>query len=273
MTTEKSRRPTRPKTSQAINPPKVAYDIFAPYYDKYMKHVDYDRWTDKILQLYAMHTRKQLHDILELACGTAQISSRLVRLGYNVTASDRSAEMLNYAAQKEYKPQLLQADMTSPLPQNSFELAILVFDSINYLTESSDLTVLFNNVETALKEDGLFIFDISTYHNSRENFDDYLNVDEEKDYLLIHRANFIPELMLQKTHLTIFQKSDNHYIRLEEEHRQRVYFVNEILAECAKSHLDCAGIYSLVYDRNLLKTNTHKLDRQYSRLFFVLKKL
>jgi SAM-dependent methyltransferase len=249
--------------------PTVAYDIFAPFYDHYMAHVDYDRWTAKILSLSGLHSHTKPQDILELACGTASISERLVGMGYNVTASDRSPEMLKYAAQKEHAPVLQQADMTDSLPAEAFDLILLTFDSINYLLEKEEVSRLFDNVAQSLRKQGLFIFDVSTYKNSIENFSNYLNLDETKDYTLIHRADFDSEHRLQKSHLTIFQRSDNHYIRLEEEHRQRVYYVQELLTLLAESPLDCLGVYSMVYDKNLLSTNSRKLDHQYSRLFFV----
>lgn len=260
------------KEEQSISQEAIAYDFFAPYYDRYMRHVDYDKWTEKILSMYNLHSSAKLRDILELACGTANISERLVRKGYVVTASDRSGEMLKYAAQKEHKPRLQQAEMTDELPADAYELIILVFDSINYLLEKTDITRLLENISKALKKNGLFIFDISTHRNSLENFTDYVNIDETNDYMLIHQADFDTEHRLQKTKLTIFKRSDNHYIRMDEEHQQRVYNTHELLYLIENSSLECAGIYSLVYDKNLLKTNTRKLDHQYSRLFFVLKK-
>lgn len=266
----KSSSGKKSKTSEAVQE-QVAYNKFAPYYDKYMQHVDYDRWTEKLLTLYKQHGNHPLNDILELACGTASISERLVRKGYQVTASDRSEGMLRYAAQKAYKPNLYQADMTDKLPEQAYDLILIVFDSINYLTEPVELEKLFQAVSPSLKTGGLFIFDISTYRNSTENFNGYLNLDEDKDYILIHRADFNAVSRMQKTHLTIFERSDNHYIRSDEEHLQKVYYVSEILAACSNSPLDCIGIYSLVYDKNLLKQNPRKLDHQYSRLFFVLR--
>jgi SAM-dependent methyltransferase len=250
----------------------VAYDFFAPYYDRYMRHVDYDKWTDKIITLYNLHTSHKLNDILELACGTANISERLVRRGYNVTASDRSAEMLKYASQKDNKPVLKQADMLGDLPSDTYDLIILVFDSINYLLDKMEINRLFDIVRQSLRKNGLFIFDISTHRNSVENFTEYINLDETNDYMLIHQADFDVEQRLQKTKITIFKRSDNHYIRLDEEHQQRIYNVQELLYMSDNSPLDCVGIYSLAHDKNLLKTNTRKLDHQYSRLFFVLKK-
>jgi len=251
----------------------ITYECFAPYYDNYMRHVDYDKWTDKILTLYTQHTSRELKDVMELACGTANISERLVQRGYHVTASDLSLEMLKYASQKKFKPVLMQADMTSELPQYAFDLVILAFDSINYLIDPNDISKMLDNVYNSLRTNGIFIFDISTYKNSQDNFNDYINLDESPEYVLIHRAKFEKEKRLQQTHITIFKKSDNHYIKMDEKHCQRVYYVLEILQLVENSRLECVGIYNLHYEKNLLKLNNRKLDHQFSRLFFALKKI
>lgn len=272
MISSPSKPARKSKTKAPITPEPVAYDFFAPYYDVYMRHVDYDKWTDKILSLYKLHTTLPLQEILELACGTANVSERLIGKGYTVTASDRSVEMLKFAAQKAHKPVLLQADMTAELPQDKYDLVILIFDSINYLLNLEEVGRLLVNISNALHSNGLFIFDISTHRNSAEHFNHFVNIDESKDHLLIHKADFDPERRLQKTSLTIFKRFDNHYIRMDEEHLQRVYHVQELLQMIEQSPLNCVGLYSQVYDKNLLKTNTRKLDHQYSRLFFALKK-
>ena len=261
------------KIIKDINIPQkaVVYDNFAPYYDKYMRHVDYDKWVKKILDIYSLHSSSKLTDILELACGTCNVSQKLVGMGYKVTATDRSMQMLKYAEQKPNAPKLYLSVMTDPLPEASYDLILLVFDSINYLLEYTDVSTLLSNISIALKKGGLFIFDISTYKNSSDNFDDYTHVDDSINHCLIHRAEFDHIKRLQKTRITIFQKQDNHYFRMDEEHIQKVYYVHELLQLCDSSPIECTGIYSQSYDKNLLKTNTKKLDHQYSRLFFVLK--
>ncbi len=249
-------------------PIKDNYEAFAPFYDHYMKHVDYDHWTAKILSLYHMHGNRELNDILELACGTANIAERLVRMGFNVTASDRSEPMLKIAELKDFKPSLKLSDMTEAHPQRAYDLVILAFDSINYLLEPNQVSSMLERTGKSLKKGGVFVFDISTRKNSAENFNGYLNVDETSTHVIIHRAQFDTARNLQHTDLTIFYREDNHYLRREEHHVQRVYYVNELLKHIAHSCLECVGIYSLNSNRNLRKENPNKLDQQYTRLFF-----
>ncbi|MFB3844743.1 MAG: class I SAM-dependent methyltransferase [Candidatus Cloacimonadaceae bacterium] len=252
------------KTSQP-----VVYDFFAPYYDYHMRHVDYNHWARKFLSLYWHFLHSQPQDILELACGTGNISELLVAMGYKVTGTDRSAGMLKCASQKQFKPILKQAEMTQIEEENAYDLILTAFDSINYLVKDEDIKRLFTAVAKALRPHGLFIFDISTHKNSVENFSDYLNLDETEDYTLIHKARYEIERHLQKTDIIVFQREGEHYVRFEEKHVQRVYFVPEILNLFASSPLECIGVFNMISDRNLLNDNVNKLDYQFCRLFLV----
>jgi SAM-dependent methyltransferase len=251
----------------------IAYDHFAPFYDRYMAHVNYDQWTEKVLQLFGWHSPLALHRIHELACGTANISERLVRQGYQVSASDRSPGMVDVAACKLYKPELRIADMLDALPEEAYQMVLCMFDSINYLLVASQIKTLLTNVAAALQTGGLFIFDISTLHNSLENFDGYINLDDTPEHLLIHQADFDEVTGKQKTQLTIFVRDGELYRRHDEIHRQRIYAVGELLSLIQNSPLACEGIYIPTQKRNLLRSNPQKLDTQYPRLFFVLKKI
>ncbi|MCK4311139.1 MAG: 4-hydroxythreonine-4-phosphate dehydrogenase PdxA, partial [Candidatus Cloacimonetes bacterium] len=70
------------------------YSLFAKYYDKYMSHVSYDKWVNFLLKQFSKSHNENPKRVLELACGTANISNRLVKKGLHVDASDISEEML-----------------------------------------------------------------------------------------------------------------------------------------------------------------------------------
>ena len=251
---------------------KVSYDVFAPFYDHYMQHVDYDRWVAQILRIYHKHTKQELNDILELACGTGSIANRFVNLGYNVKACDRSLEMLKIAGKKLSWECLYEATLTDEIAEKGFDLIACTFDSVNYLTTAPEFLSMLEKVYSGLRSDGIYVFDISSLKNSLDNFDGYINVEDNKDSYLVHQSDYDGEAHLQKTKLTIFQRFDNHYIRLDEAHVQRVWKVAEIMEMVDKSGLDCVGLYSMNQERNLITQNYNKLDRMYSRLFFALKK-
>lgn len=252
-----------------ISDSNTPYNSFAAYYDHYMRHVDYDAWTDKVISLFNTHSNLKLKDIMELACGTANISERLVARGYNVIASDQSIEMLQIASLKHFKPTLTQADMTDELVPESYDLILLMFDSINYLMSKVKINQLFQNCKQGLKKGGLLIFDISTIKNSLENFNHFLNIDDTPEATIIHKADFDVETRIQKTFITIFLQKEDIYVRTDEIHKQQIYITSDLISCLNLNELDVVGLYSLNGMKNLIKQNLKKIDYQYSRLFFV----
>ena len=248
------------------------YGKFAPYYDEYMEHVDYQKWVNFVKMQVFNISGKLPEKTLELACGTANISTILTKNGWNVDASDISTEMLKIASEKNFSPHLFWKDMLFPIPANKYELILLLFDSINYLTDKKSVEKLFANVTTGLKNKGIFIFDISTVKNCRDNFNGFVDLlDNEQEYL-INQGEFNEELSLQETKLTFFSKKGFLYDRYDELHRQKIFKTKEILELIEKSDLKLLGIYSADKPQNLLENLDNSIDELYSRLFFVLRK-
>lgn len=75
------------------------YEQFALLYDELMNDVPYDKWvefTEESLQQADMKEAK----ILDVACGTGNVTLPLVQKGYDVVGVDLSEEMLAVAQQK-----------------------------------------------------------------------------------------------------------------------------------------------------------------------------
>ncbi|RCW41846.1 MULTISPECIES: class I SAM-dependent methyltransferase [unclassified Halanaerobium] len=140
---------------------------FAEIYDDIMRAVPYDSWLyylQDLIDYYKADTEK----ILELACGTANMTVRLSRLKEvkHITAVDLSPEMLKKAAEKintaNTEVEFVQGNMKEIEFDKKFTLIVSFFDSINYLTKEEDLANLFNNAASVLTHDGLFIFDMNS---------------------------------------------------------------------------------------------------------------
>jgi SAM-dependent methyltransferase len=249
-----------------------SYSFFAEYYDEYMQHVCYDEWLDLMLSWYRKYNPEKIRRVLELACGTANAAEILVYRGYEVDACDGSPQMLNIANKKPLKPNLFLSDMTAPLPQKDYDLIFCLFDSINYLLESKQISLLLDNVHTALKPGGIFIFDISTLLNSLENFNGITNFTRFKDGYLIHNANYEVLSNKQFSHFTLFRKSGENYQKLEERHVQRVYRTPELIELIRESPLDLQAVFAPEWKSNLLTKTNPDPDKRYFRLFFLLQK-
>jgi len=249
-----------------------SYSVFASSYDRYMVHVSYDRWVRSILQWYDAYTRLPLSLIHETACGTANIGCRLVAQGYRVEASDLSPYMLMVADEKPFKPVLSRRNLIDHLPPDRYSLVLCMFDSLNYLTRVQDVTAAFSSVYESLQPGGLFIFDISTYKNSIDNFNDRVNISDSPDEYLIHQAQFNEQTGSQLTRLTLFQKNGIQYDRYDERHYQRVYSNQEICSLIDDTPLKLVAIHSMTTSQNLVRRRKSAIDHQYHRLFYILKR-
>jgi len=248
------------------------YGPFAEHYDRYMEHVDYDAWTALLLDRYNRLMHRSPKRVLELACGTANIATRLVHKGLDVEAADFAPQMLQVAAQKPDAPHLRRADMLAPLPPERYDLALLLFDSLNYLRRATDIDRLLQRVHEGLEPGGVFIFDISTIHNCREYFDGFMNIDEGPGYYMVHTSEFDDKHSRQTNHFTIYTQHGFLYERQDENHVQHIFRVGEVLARIDGSPFKLRGVYSLDKQNALTLAAPDRLDESFSRLFFVLQK-
>jgi len=251
---------------------KTTYSTFAKYYDKYMEHVDYDMWTELLLTTYTKRHKHNPAKILELACGTGNIASRFVAKGLDIDASDFSAEMLKIAAGKPNSANYFRADMLDPIAKESYNLMLLVFDSINYLMEKEQILALLKNAHQGLKEKGMFIFDVSTLNNCEDYFDGFVNLEDRPKEYLIHQSEFDGEKNIQKSHLTFFLKQGFQFKRYDEVHQQKIYPTSELVHLIKQSGFKLHAIHSTESRKNLILSKYQTLDNKYPRLFFILEK-
>lgn len=104
------------------------------------------------------------HDILEIACGTGRHAMELEKFGYNITATDRSPDMLQVARQRAAKngskTRFVPAEMQAlDLPKKDWDAAVCLFDSIGYLKSDEAVTNALAAVRDHLRPNGLFIFE------------------------------------------------------------------------------------------------------------------
>ena len=147
---------------------KQAYThSFARIYDDIMSGVPYDFWYRYLQELLAYFGREP-DSILELACGTGNMSLRFSGKKKDVVGIDISGEMLNIARQKakrkEKNIKFVQSDIRNFSLERKFALVFSVFDSINYILSLEELDQVFSNVARTVKDNGVFIFDMNTLH-------------------------------------------------------------------------------------------------------------
>ena len=72
-----------------------AYTGFAQVYDLFMDNVPYDEWCAYICETLKKHGIAD-GPVLDLGCGTGELTRRLAACGYDMTGVDVSVDMLQH---------------------------------------------------------------------------------------------------------------------------------------------------------------------------------
>ena len=79
-----------------------AYTTFAGVYDMFMDNIPYEKWAEylhDIMEEYNIHEGT----LLELGCGTGNMTELLASKGYDMIGVDNSEDMLELAMEKRLK--------------------------------------------------------------------------------------------------------------------------------------------------------------------------
>jgi ubiquinone/menaquinone biosynthesis C-methylase UbiE len=237
---------------QVKNRIQPIYSILAHVYDTLMSDVDYEAWADYIDELIQVHA-PEATDLLELACGTGSVAILLDELGYySVTATDKSAEMIEIAkvkaAENHAEVSFHTQDFLDINLDKKFDLVYLVFDSINYLHSEDDILKLHNEVKKVLKPGGFFIFDFTTPRNSRQAIR-YLHNEEgtsPDNYRFFRTSTFDAANNIHTNEFEIEKLSGDRTAVQEtyvEIHKQKIYTFDEMMQILSKTDFSIIEAY------------------------------
>ncbi len=204
-----------------------AYNKFAEIYDSLMTDVPYDEIADIIDKRIKKHNIKN-NIVLDLACGTGTLTSKLIGKGYDVIGADASAEMLNVAREKCPDVLFLNQSMTDFELYGTVGTIVCCLDSINYLTDAGALDETIRLCNNYLEPDGLLIFDINTEYKFKNILADNIFAYDNDDVFYVWENDYIENERLCDFYLTFFVKEGEMYSRFEEVHTERVYSEKEI---------------------------------------------
>lgn len=229
-----------------------AYIGFAYIYDKLMQDVDYANWMEFIKKIMLAYDRKP-HEVLEMGCGTGNFTDLLCKEGYNVTAFDLSEDMLSVAYNKldSYRNiQFLKQNMTDFCINKKFDTIISVCDSVNYITEYSDLEKTFDNVYAHLDSNGIFIFDINSYYKLEHIIGSNIFVEDNEEVFYVWENDFNEIDNTCEFYITFFVKEQGLYKRFDELHVERAYTTLEINNALKKAGFKTIQVYDGYSDKS-----------------------
>ncbi|NLM41817.1 MAG: class I SAM-dependent methyltransferase [Firmicutes bacterium] len=245
-----------------------AYSVLARFYDLCME-VDYGEWVSYLLALCRLHG----HDpgsIIDLGCGTGNLTLPLAEAGYSLVGVDQSramiAEAQGKAAERRLEIPFYVADLREfSLPGRAFEIALSCCDVLNYLTEEDSLRKAFARVHQLLAPGGLWLFDLNSARKLQEVYGSNSYADLHDDFAFFWDNSFDQTAGICTMDLTFFvQVANGTYKRIAERHRQKLWLPEQIAKLCADTGFVLAGCYDFL--------TTKPPSSESERWQFVLKK-
>lgn len=140
--------------------------VFAPgyaeWYDTLYREKDYAGECDFLETLFARQAVPP-RTILDLGCGTGGHAVLMAQRGYQVTAVDRSAAMLQAAGRKASQAgaavDLRQGDITRLEWHETFDAAIAMFAVAGYLATDDEMAAFLAGAWRSLRPGGILVFD------------------------------------------------------------------------------------------------------------------
>jgi SAM-dependent methyltransferase len=138
---------------------------YAEQYDLLYAAKDYTAECDLIEAAVRKYTTAAPRTLLDVGCGTGGHALELARRGFRMTGVDLSDHMLGLARRKSaalpapQQPKWLQGDARNFDAGGTFDMAIMMFAVIGYLTGNDDVLLGLRNIRRHLPTGALFLCD------------------------------------------------------------------------------------------------------------------
>lgn len=212
-----------------------AYDAFAYAYDRGLGERFFKaarKVVDEVLERYP--TPKRSH--LDLACGTGMAVEYFRKNGWRSTGVDASMAMLQLARRRASR--LVAGDLRALPLRGRFARITCLYDSLNHLTDRSDLVAAFRAVREVMADDSLFLFDVNhpdIYPAVWGMTEPY--VAEARDYRLSIATSYRSRERIGRALVTGFAVIQGERVEIHETHHQRAYSQREITAALREAKL------------------------------------
>ncbi|HEY1207661.1 MAG: class I SAM-dependent methyltransferase [Bryobacteraceae bacterium] len=183
--------------------PYGVYDPFAWFYSQGWGS-DYHQQAAPLLEQHVFPRLPAGARVLDVCCGTGDLSRVLAAHGYRVTGIDGSEEMLRFAREQTPGAEFCLADARRFSVGSRFDAALSTYDSLNHILDPQELESAFSSVWRALVPGSLFVFDM----NTEESFETLWcgsSGTVEETAAGITRASYDPVQKIGRADLTLFR--------------------------------------------------------------------
>ncbi len=210
------------------------FEQVAPYYDLLMREIPYLWWLHYIEVLLEHHERPNVKRVLDLCCGTGNLTELLALSGFEAVGVDLSEPMVQCARQKAQAhnlsiPYYVQDASELNLPER-FDLVVSLFDSLNNIIVPERFAECMRRVYHHLNPEGLFIFDLNTEYAFKEKLFDQSNRRSRSGLRYHWRSEYDPRTRLCTVRMEFWVSEGGQWRYFQEIHLQRAYSNREVEA-------------------------------------------
>ena len=218
-----------------------AYTEFAKFYSLMMQDTPYDKWEKFLIRTLKKYKIKD-GLILDLGCGTGEMTRRLRDAGYDMIGVDSSVDMLQEAYKQDTQGILyLNQDMREFELYGTVRAIFSICDSMNYLLEFEDLVQVLKLANNYLDPKGIFVFDLKTAHFFRDVVKDETQAENLEGFSYIWDNYYDRDSRVHEYDLTLFVKEGEAYRKAQEVHFQKVYTLGEIKKAAKAAGMEFLG--------------------------------
>lgn len=172
--------------------------------------------------------------VLDLCCGTGDLTRSLVAHGYRVTGLDGSEQMLRFARQNVPETEFILGDARDFLLEPVFDAALSTYDSLNHILTFPELLAAFQNVYRALRPGGFFVFDLNMEEKFRTLWCGSHPLVEDQA-VSVTRAQYDPAQKIGRVDITVFRLEEQRWERCDVCVFEKCYSEEEVRAGLAQA--------------------------------------
>ena len=239
------------------------FTLIARHYDDLMAGVGYRHWViyvEEILSRMNYHPRT----VLDVACGTGNVSEILASHGFEVVGIDIAPEMIEVARAKESRVEYHVQDVAELDLGRGFDLAVCLFDSLNYVTDPDRAALGIKRVGEHMVPGGIFIFDINTVYALSHRFFDQASLSPEHYPRYVWNSHYDHETRICRVDMMFEVVEDGEPKQFREVHYQRGHSIEELTQWLIDGGMEVVDIFHAYRFR--------KPTRRSDRVFFVARK-
>lgn len=219
------------------------YTVLPRFYDELNKEADYSAYIDYLVK----HIPSQ-SAVLDLGCGTGNVSIELALRGYDVTGLDVSCEMLTEARYKSEKQKTnvfyTCQDMTSFSCPVRYDAVVSSFDCLNYILTKDKLFSALSRVYSSLSQNGVFLFDMNSPYKFENIYADNTFVIEEEGIFCVWENEFNKNTGKCNFYINIFVQENEKYTRYYEKQTEKSYPLKTVLKLIKEAGFSSVEVYS-----------------------------